>query len=70
MKEIAEKIREPIDNVMDDCCVIAESMMEEIHQIIIPKSYAMRFSDSRHKDSLKKKLLRQIEQARKMTPFG
>jgi hypothetical protein len=42
-------------------------MIEEIHQIAILKCDAIPSSNGKHKGSLKKRLLRQIRQARKMT---
>jgi hypothetical protein len=55
---------------VDECCSIAESMMDEIHHIAIPESSAISSSGRRHKGSLKKMLLRQIRQAKKMAMMG
>jgi len=53
----------------DECCSIAESMIDEIHHIAIQET-ASRPSRGRHQGSLKEKLLRQIRQARKMAMMG
>ena len=51
---------------MDECCNIAESMIEEINQIALPEFSITTSANRRHKDSLKEKLLRQIRAARKV----
>ena len=53
----------------DECCSIAESMIDEIHHIAIQET-ASRPSRVGHQGSLKEKLLRQIRQARKMAMMG
>lgn len=68
MKEIAKE-NHTLNHGIDECCSIAESMIDEIHQIGIPESAVMPAS-GRHKGSLKKKLLRQIRQARRMAMMG
>jgi hypothetical protein len=70
MKEIAKQNCTTLDRGMNECCNIAESMIEEIHQIVIPKSDSVPHSDRKYKGSLKKKLLRQIRQARKIATIG
>ncbi|NTV27177.1 MAG: hypothetical protein HGA93_00600 [Methanothrix sp.] len=70
MKEIVKRNCAALDHGMNECCNIAESMIEEIHQIVILKSDAIPTSNGKHKGSLKKRLLRQIRQARKMTMIG
>ena len=54
---------------IDECCSIAESMIDEIHHIAIQEK-ASSPSRGGHQGSLKEKLLRQIGQARKMTMMG
>ena len=54
---------------IEECCIIAESMIDEIHQIVIPESVILP-TGGRHKGTLKKMLLRQIRQARKMAMMG
>lgn len=66
MKEISNDRRSGSDGVMEECCGIAESMIEEIHQIAIPNAPLSLYSGVRHKGSLKKKLLQQIRIARRM----
>jgi hypothetical protein len=51
---------------MDECCNIAESMIEEIHQIASPGFSVASSANRRHKGSLKERLLRQIKAARKV----
>jgi len=51
---------------MDECCNIAESMIEELHQIALPGFSIATSANRRHKGSLKERLLRQIRAARKV----
>jgi len=66
MKEVVNENRSPPDLGMDECCSIAESMIEEIHQIALPERCIVSFANGRLRDSLKEKLLRQIRGARKI----
>jgi hypothetical protein len=66
MKEVVKENCSSLDRGMDECCNIAESMIEEIHQISLP-GFSMASSANRsHKGSLKERLLRQIRAARKV----
>lgn len=69
MKEMVKDNQGSIHGI-DECCNIAESMIDEIHHIAIPESSAISASGRRHKGSLKKMLLRQIRQAKKMAMMG
>jgi hypothetical protein len=67
MKEINKERRSQEEPSLEECCSIAESMMEEIHHIIIPDNALMPYinnGDGRHKGSLKRRLLKQIRQVR------
>jgi hypothetical protein len=66
MKEIVKENRSAPDLGMDECCSIAESMIEEIHQIAAAERSIATFANGRHKNFLKNKLIRQIREARKM----
>lgn len=66
MKEVVNENRSAPDLGMDECCSIAESMIEEIHQIALPERCIVSFANGRLRDSLKEKLLRQIREARKI----
>jgi hypothetical protein len=68
MKEMVKENR-ALNHGIDECCSIAESMIDEIHQIVLPES-AIIPTSGRHKGSLKRMLLRQIRQARKMAMMG
>jgi hypothetical protein len=68
MKEMVKDNR-ALDHGIDECCSIAESMIDEIHHIAIQEKAAIPASGG-HKGSLKEKLLRQIRQARKMAMTG
>jgi hypothetical protein len=68
MKEIVED-NHTLNRGIEECCNIAESMIDEIHQIVIPERVILP-TGGRHKGSLKKMLLRQIRQARKMAMMG
>ena len=54
---------------IDECCSIAESIIDEIHHIAIQET-ASRPSRGGNQGSLKEKLLRQIRQARKTAMTG
>jgi hypothetical protein len=66
MKDVAEENRSASDGGLKECCSIAESMIEEIHQIVVPECLIASTACERHKGSLRKKLLRQIRQAREV----
>jgi hypothetical protein len=65
MKEVIKENRGALDGGLDECCTIAESMIEEIHQIAVQECSTVPFAGGRHKGSFRKRLLRQIKQARK-----
>jgi hypothetical protein len=68
MKEVIGDGRNPAsDRSADECCRIAESMIEEIHQIALPAmTVVISSSRGRSKGSFRKRLLRQIRAARKL----
>jgi len=66
MKEVVKENRSALDHGMDECCNIAESMIEEIHQIALPEYTIATSANRRHKGSLKERLLHQIRAARKV----
>jgi hypothetical protein len=68
MKEMVKENR-ALNHGADECCNIAESMIDEIHHIAIQEKAAIP-ARCGHKGSLKEKLLRQIRQARKMAMMG
>lgn len=68
MKEMVKE-NHALNHGIDECCNIAESMIDEIHQIVIPERVILPTA-GRHKASLKKMLLRQIRQVRKMAMMG
>ena len=71
MMRMKEMVKEDhaLNHGIDECCSIAESMIDEIHHIAIQETAAIAAS-GRHKGSLKKRLLRQIRQAREMAMMG
>ena len=70
MEEISKECQNSLNHGMDECCSIAESMIDEIHQISVHESIAVPHVSGRHKGSLKRKLLRQIRLARRMAMIG
>lgn len=73
MKEIAKENSFREKPFQDECCSIAESMMEEIHQIMIPDNALMPYvnnGEGRQKGSLKRRLLKQIRQAKILSTVG
>lgn len=60
MNEIIKDNSNSSSSALDECCFIAESMMEEINQIRIPENAVMSFVDGNvvHKASLKWRILR------------
>lgn len=64
MKEVIKEHRIAGDGVMEECCGIAESMIDEIHQIAMPSTPLSLRAGERHKGSFKKMLLRQIRMVR------
>ena len=66
MKEVVKENHSTLDCRLDECCNIAESMIEEIHMIALPEFSAASSAARRHKGSLKEKLLHRIRAARKV----
>ena len=66
MKEVIKESEYARDRSTDECCKIAESMIEEIHHIALPGGAIKSPSGKRHRGSLKERLLRQIRAARKV----
>ncbi len=66
MKEVVKENCSSLDRGMDECCNIAESMIEEIHQIALPGFSMASSANKRQKGSLKERLIRQIRAARKV----
>ena len=66
MKEINNNCRVSSDKGSDECCSIAESMMEEINHITLAERQAGLCSGAGRKGSFRKRLLRQIREARKL----
>lgn len=58
------------DPAQEECNHIAESMIEEIHLLGIPEGRARHTAGRLHGWSLKRKLLRQIRQARRAAMIG
>lgn len=66
MKEVINDCRVSSDQGTDECNSIAESMIEEINQIALPNMPARSTLGGRHKGSFRKRLIRQIREARKL----
>jgi hypothetical protein len=66
MKQIINDYRVASDRGADECYSIAESMIEEINQIALPKRPATSSLGGKNKGSLRKRLIRQIREARKL----
>jgi len=66
MKEVIKERDSSPDRSTDECCKIAESMIEEIHHIALPGGAMKSPSGRRHRGSIKDRLLRQIRAARKV----
>ena len=66
MKEIHSDCRISDELVTDECCSIAESMIEEINQITLAERQAGLYSGAGRKGSFRKRLIRQIREARKL----
>jgi hypothetical protein len=66
MKEVICDGQIPSDRGMDECCSIAESIIEEIHAIAVPECVVAPSGRARSKGSFRKRLLRQIREARRL----
>jgi hypothetical protein len=66
MKEVVKENHSALDRGMDECCNIAESMIEEIHMIALPEFSTASSANKRHNGSLKERLIHQIRAARKV----
>lgn len=54
----------------DECCLIAESMIEELHQIAVPERISIPSGGGRHKGSIKRKIMQQIRNAGRFAMVG
>ena len=70
MKQRVSITTSPSDQVQEECNHIAESMIEEIHLLSIPEGRARHAGEGAKNWSLKRKLLRQIRQARRAAMIG
>lgn len=70
MTDYSKDTLSPLDHSTNECCSIAESMMEEIHLITMQQEEGEPSRNGRHKGSLKRKLLRQIRQASETAILG
>ena len=66
MQEIDSDCQISSERGAEECCSIAESMIEEINQIIPPERSAGLYSGIGRKGSFRKRLIRQIREARKL----
>ncbi len=66
MLEIDSDCRISSERGAEECYSIAESMIEEINQITIPERSAGIHSGTGRKGSFRKRLIRQIREARKL----
>jgi hypothetical protein len=66
MKEVDSDICISAEPGTEECCSIAESMIEEINQRALPKKATGPSFGTRNKGSFRKRLLRQIREARKL----
>lgn len=66
MKEIDSNCRISSERSADECCSIAESMIEEINHITLAERQAGLCSGAGRKGSFRKRLIRQIREARKL----
>jgi len=55
---------------MDECCLIAESMIDELHQITISDRLATPSGGGRNRVSFKRKIMQQIRNARRLATVG
>jgi len=71
MKEVVMEKSPSSDTALDECCSIAESMIQEIQILRLidvgPDEPAV---NGRQKGSLKRKLMRQIELAKQISMIG
>ena len=70
MKKINKDPSDGSNQGTDECCLIAESIIDELHQIAIPGKMAIPSGGGRHRGSLKKKIMQQIRNARRFAMVG
>lgn len=67
MRKIDKHVSDASAPGADECCSIAESMIDEIQQIATPKRMAVSSGSVKHMDSLKRKIIQQIRDVRKIS---
>jgi len=71
MKKTVKYASPSTETGTEECCTIAENMMEEIHHIMISEGLVATLSgNGKPKESLKKRLLKQIKQAKILANVG
>ncbi|HON35520.1 MAG TPA: hypothetical protein PLY52_04315 [Methanothrix sp.] len=70
MKKINKDCSDPPARGSDECYLIAESMIDELHQIAFPERISSPLDDGRHKGSFKSRILQQIRNARRFAMLG
>lgn len=66
MRKIDKYVSDVSASGRDECCSIAESMIDEIQQIAMPNRMAVSSESVKHMDSLKRKVIQQIRHARRI----
>ena len=70
MKKINKDLSDPPAQGADECYLIAESMIDELHQIAFPERISSHPGGGRHKGSFKSRILQQIRNARRFATVG
>jgi len=70
MKKMSEDCSKSSNQGTDECCLIAESMIDELHQIAVPERISIPSGGGRHKGSFKRKIMQQIKNARRFAMVG
>ena len=54
----------------DECCLLAESIIDELHEIAIPERMDIPSGGGRHRGSFKRKIMQQIRNVRRFAMVG
>lgn len=70
MKKMNEDWCDVSNQSTDECCLIAESMIDELHQIEVTERITNPTGGGRHKGSFKRRIMQQIRNARRLAMIG
>lgn len=70
MKKMNKEGSDISNQLTEECCLIAESMIDELHQIEVTERMTIPSGGGRNKGSFKRRIMQQIRNARRLATIG